>query len=252
MDLNADEDSDVVSSLGHTSAKASKASHRRVWSVGVGGAVELNKLKKEQEVKILHSELEKQSRALEESQEETQLAARIGQSLLLQKQQLDYEMEDKVSALTQRCGDATSQVQELDAKYKSATVQCRQLDQLRVQHELQIEDLTDKSALKTLKDELVHARAKTIEASAQNTHLMTEVEELKKRVVDLKQVNGKLNADLGKVNLHLGELGDSNRELELQVSELTERLQSAVVDADKFVALQAEHGTTVKAWKEAV
>ncbi|RHY68703.1 hypothetical protein DYB30_004274 [Aphanomyces astaci] len=50
-------------------------------------------------VKILHSELEKQSRALEESQEETQLAARIGQSLLLQKQQLDYEMEDKVSAV---------------------------------------------------------------------------------------------------------------------------------------------------------
>ncbi|RHX99987.1 hypothetical protein DYB37_004178 [Aphanomyces astaci] len=75
------------------------ASHRRVRSIVVGGPIELNKIKKEQEVETLHSELEKQHKALEVSLEETQLAARIGQSLLLQNQQLDYEMESKLTAV---------------------------------------------------------------------------------------------------------------------------------------------------------
>ena len=51
-------------------------------------------------VEVLHNELQKQSKALEESQEEAQLAARIGQSLLLQNQKLDYEMESKFSEVS--------------------------------------------------------------------------------------------------------------------------------------------------------
>ena len=45
----------------------------------------------------LQTELAKQSKALEVSQEETQLAARIGQSLLEQNQQLDYELKATLS-----------------------------------------------------------------------------------------------------------------------------------------------------------
>ncbi|ETW03240.1 hypothetical protein H310_05637 [Aphanomyces invadans] len=245
------EDSDVVGTLGMRPSKVSKANHRRVWSVGVGGAVEYDKLKKEQEVNILHSELEKQSKALEESQEETQLAARIGQTLLLQKQQLDYELEDKLSTLTQRCDTAEAQVRVLEGKYHTATEQWRKLDQLRVQHEVEIEDLANKSiastsALKSLREELVYTRAKVAEASARNVHLASEVDELKKRVVELKQVNSKLTVDLGTANARLGELRDANQELDGQVTKLNNQLEIALIDATKYEALQTQHASTVE------
>ncbi|CAK4077374.1 unnamed protein product [Aphanomyces euteiches] len=97
------EESEVVGSVDVSPSKQTKASHRRFWSVGVGGQEELQKIKKEQEVEILHSALEEKNKALEQSHEEAQLAARIGQSLLLQNQQLDYELEDKISQVLCYC-----------------------------------------------------------------------------------------------------------------------------------------------------
>ncbi|EQC32314.1 hypothetical protein SDRG_10061 [Saprolegnia diclina VS20] len=113
MDSTSDEDRDEVSALVHPTT-AAKRSHRRVKSIGVGGRLELAKISTDQKVEILETELQRQSKALEEAQEETQLAARIGQSLLLQNQKLDYEWESKLATMTKQHSDDTARLQVLE------------------------------------------------------------------------------------------------------------------------------------------
>ncbi|OQR85580.1 hypothetical protein ACHHYP_11667 [Achlya hypogyna] len=125
------EDHDEVGPLVHPKPMV-KPSHRRVWSIGMGGAIELDKITKDQKVEILQTELERQSKALEESQEETQLAARIGQSLLIQNQQLDYEWEAKLAkTLTKELTTLHHDYKQLESARLRTDVE---LDHLRLQN----------------------------------------------------------------------------------------------------------------------
>ncbi|KAF0742873.1 hypothetical protein Ae201684_002269 [Aphanomyces euteiches] len=264
------EESEVVGSVDVSPSKQTKASHRRFWSVGVGGQEELQKIKKEQEVEILHSALEEKNKALEQSHEEAQLAARIGQSLLLQNQQLDYELEDKISQLTAECDDAKAQVKELEVKLQEANHQCRTLDRMRQQHEQELESLRDgniatKVALKALKDELTHAKDKA--NATQTAHEQSfeqvrcvakcfistdgfQVEQLKSRLVELKQLNSKLSAEMTMFQLQADELKDANTELTRHVDELKSQSMQAAILSDKFQALQDEHLVAIQELEE--
>ncbi|KAF0686962.1 Aste57867_21254 [Aphanomyces stellatus] len=221
-----------------------KSNHRRVWSVGFGGEQELTKLKKHQEVEILQSELEKQSKALEESQEETQLAARIGQSLLLQNQQLDYEIQDKLTKLELRCEEAEANARAMELKWRESNQQCRMLDQLRIQHEHDIEgfvqDITaQKAELKALKDEVTTTKCGGETSPKPDNRQM--MDELKKRLVEMKQMNGKLQSDIDKLRVYTTEMEESNAELTARVAALGNQAAQSVLLGEKFTALQVEH-----------
>ncbi|KAH9136882.1 hypothetical protein AeRB84_018157 [Aphanomyces euteiches] len=249
------EESEVVGSVDVSPSKQTKASHRRFWSVGVGGQEELQKIKKEQEVEILHSALEEKNKALEQSHEEAQLAARIGQSLLLQNQQLDYELEDKISQLTAECDDAKAQVKELEVKLQEANHQCRTLDRMRQQHEQELESLRDgniatKVALKALKDELTHAKDKANATQTAHEQSFEQVEQLKSRLVELKQLNSKLSAEMTMFQLQADELKDANTELTRHVDELKSQSMQAAILSDKFQALQDEHLVAIQELEE--
>ena len=60
---------------------------------------------------MLHSELEKQNRALEESQEEAKLAAEIGQSLLLENQHMSAVMETTQHEMSSELSEAKNEIQ---------------------------------------------------------------------------------------------------------------------------------------------
>ncbi|KAH9113309.1 hypothetical protein LEN26_013179 [Aphanomyces euteiches] len=249
------EESEVVGSVDVSPSKQTKASHRRFWSVGVGGQEELQKIKKEQEVEILHSALEEKNKALEQSHEEAQLAARIGQSLLLQNQQLDYELEDKISQLTAECDDAKAEVKELEVKLQEANHQCRTLDRMRQQHEQELESLRDgniatKVALKALKDELTHAKDKANATQTAHEQSVEQVEQLKSRLVELKQLNSKLSAEMTMFQLQADELKDANTELTRHVDELKSQSMQAAILSDKFQALQDEHLVAIQELEE--
>ena len=82
--------------------------HRRARSIAVGGLTEQKQLEREKEVEILHDELEKQHRALEESHEDAKLAAEIGQSLLLQTQRMDEQIESSHQEVVRTLRDVLS------------------------------------------------------------------------------------------------------------------------------------------------
>ncbi|KAH9084355.1 hypothetical protein LEN26_020884 [Aphanomyces euteiches] len=217
-------------------------SHRRVKSIVVGGAIELNKIKKEHEVETLHSELEKQSKALEVSQEETQLAARIGQSLLLQNQQLDYELESKVAALTQRCEDAEQQVKVLERKLHDMAVLQRETElhrtkAMRENDALHYELTQAKAAVKPLKDELAktkedfHTAELNALRSTSKTHdLKARQDELVAKCADLTYENEMLNAQLS-------ELQDIRQESSVHIDQLVTSLEATT---QKHHELQAQ------------
>ncbi|DAZ99987.1 TPA: hypothetical protein N0F65_001991 [Lagenidium giganteum] len=80
---------------GRRSGKSNRSSHRRSQTIVAAGDLEMEQLEKHKEVEELHSELQFTSKALEESQEEAWLAARIGQTLLQRNHELDVESELK-------------------------------------------------------------------------------------------------------------------------------------------------------------
>lgn len=71
----------------------SRPRHRRSLSIGFAGEIDLAQLQKMKEVEDLYSELECKKKALEESQEEACLAARIGQTLLERNEEMNAEIE---------------------------------------------------------------------------------------------------------------------------------------------------------------
>ncbi|ETV71595.1 hypothetical protein, variant [Aphanomyces astaci] len=229
------------------------ASHRRVRSIVVGGPIELNKIKKEQEVETLHSELEKQHKALEVSLEETQLAARIGQSLLLQNQQLDYEMESKLTALKQRSDDAEGQVKILEQKLQDMMLLHREMDinhtKLVRENDLLVYELSQaKITIKPLKDELVKtkdelntAQLSALRSAADATELQTRHDTLKQRYIMLESENESLEAQLI-------DLRGNSHENDLRIDQLVEALANTTQNYDQvqsqFDFLSDKHAET--------
>lgn len=84
--------------------------HRRAHSIIGAGDLELSQILKHKTLEELASELVIKSRALEESQEEIELAARIGQTLLQRNQELDFEVESRTMALQNHAEHAAQEV----------------------------------------------------------------------------------------------------------------------------------------------
>ncbi|KDO32135.1 hypothetical protein SPRG_03352 [Saprolegnia parasitica CBS 223.65] len=230
------------------------AGHRRGHSIVVGGAMERHKLQKEHEVQRLQSVLEKQTKALEESQEETQLAARIGQSLLLQKQQLDYEIEDRVGSLTQRCEEAETHVKSLNAKVAELTAKYRALDlqHATALHELSAADAgaaTARCAAKALRDELASAKDDTRSLRRAQDDLLEEIAGLRERNIALVAETKQLHANRVALEQHCDDLRDVNHEQAQRVRQLEEAhamaLEALMDVQPKFKALQADHAQSV-------
>ncbi|OQR82000.1 hypothetical protein THRCLA_11226 [Thraustotheca clavata] len=195
--------------------RLTKKNHRRGHSVVVGGVAEMSKIQHKQEVESLHNKLELQSKALEESLEETQLAARIGHSLLLQNQQLDMEMDAKVSALTIQCEEAENQTERIEAKYRDLNGKYKELEglYLKTLHtytEQQEELVHNRSRIKSTRDEsskykdeikalkiscerhatdLIESRQLNAEKTVENDKLLVANQVLQQQLHDLKEVN---------------------------------------------------------------
>ncbi|OQR85393.1 hypothetical protein ACHHYP_11866 [Achlya hypogyna] len=221
----------------HDEQQLKLRSHRRGHSIMVGGASERHKLQKAHEVQILQSVLEKQTKALEESQEETQLAARIGQSLLLQNQQLDYEMEAKLAVMY---GD---KLQDLSAKY-------RELDTLHA-HSLDAEATAKNDALearalvRVLRDELGKSKDNAV-ALRQNA---VEIEALRVRNNELTDETARLRAGLNAMEQQSKDLREVNleqaqREVKLE-RQYTAALHQVQELRPQLEALKAEYQATL-------
>ncbi|EQC28365.1 hypothetical protein SDRG_13912 [Saprolegnia diclina VS20] len=230
------------------------AGHRRGHSIVVGGAHERQKLQKEHEVQRLQSVLEKQTKALEESQEETQLAARIGQSLLRQNQQLDYEMEDRVGSLTQRCEDAEAHVKSLSAKVAELSAKYRVLDlqHAKVLHDQSAADAdgaTARCVAKTLRDELASAKDDARFLRRAQDDLLTEIAGLRERNIALVAETKQLHAENTALQRHCDDLLDINHEQTQRVRQLEEAHAMAVEALlevqPKFKALQVNHAQSL-------
>ncbi|ETW01548.1 hypothetical protein H310_06203 [Aphanomyces invadans] len=231
------------------------ASHRRVRSIVVGGAVELNKIKKEQEVETLHSELEKQHKALEASQEEAQLAARIGQSLLVQNQQLDYEMESKLTALKHRSEEADQHVKMLEQKLHDMTLLHREKDlhhtQLIRENDALLFDLSQaKAAIKPLKDELAKAKDEVNVLQVATVRLQSDTTALETSNESFKRQCCKLEAERAFLVAQVSDLRDVSRENDVRIHQLTASLAAMTQKydelQDQFDFLSDKHAETTQ------
>jgi hypothetical protein len=123
-------------------ATISTHSHRRSQTIVVAGELERDHIQKSKAVEELHTELESKCKALEESQEEAQLAARIGQTLLQRNQEMGAEIESKAIELQNRAEGAEQIVRVLEKKLSLAVAQIRSLDMARTRVTLEAEQLT--------------------------------------------------------------------------------------------------------------
>ncbi|EQC25797.1 hypothetical protein SDRG_16345 [Saprolegnia diclina VS20] len=225
------------------------AKHRRVWSVGVDSATELEKIQKAHEMSSLQTELAKQSKALEESQEETQLAARIGQTLLAQNQQLDYELKATLSQATARADGAERHARVLEARLAEATTSCRAAESQCVRSAVEIEHLHgvqmtlestikqlthDSSLYKNERQLLIHAK----------THLLEELQALQADRDTLRTTNGRLSRELEALRVDLADRRDAADASERRVLELKTKLVGYDQVVARFEALQAHVLTT--------
>ncbi|KAF0688928.1 Aste57867_19532 [Aphanomyces stellatus] len=236
-------------------SKRVQTNHRRVKSIVVGGSFELEKIKKEHEVETLHSELEKQNKALEESQEETQLAARIGQSLLLQNQQLDYEMETKVATLKQKSEDAEAMVKAMEAKMHDMTLLHREMElnqtKLVRENECLVYDLTQlKATVKPLKDELAKTKDDLHLHQLHALRHTTDANDIKVQLDESQAHCAKLTAENETLVLQLNELQDMRQESDLHFDQMVASLETTTHELAElrvdFRELSEKHTDTIE------
>ncbi|KAJ0403183.1 hypothetical protein P43SY_005177 [Pythium insidiosum] len=175
--------------------------HRRSVTIVAAGELELEQLQRQRAVDELHDELESKSKALEESQEEALLAARIGQTLLQRNQEMGAEIESRAMELQERAESAEheAKMRSLEAARTRASLETAQVSQeledcrARVQVlELELARSRDESKRLTrardeLQDRLDSASEDLEAASKRQTQLQQQLQAKSRRIEELEQ-----------------------------------------------------------------
>ncbi|KAJ0407776.1 hypothetical protein ATCC90586_003278 [Pythium insidiosum] len=175
--------------------------HRRSVTIVAAGELELEQLQRQRAVDELHDELESKSKALEESQEEALLAARIGQTLLQRNQEMGAEIENRAMELQERAESAEheAKMRSLEAARTRASLETAQVSQeledcrARVQVlELELARSRDESKRLTrardeLQDRLDSASEDLEAANKRQTQLQQQLQAKSRRIQELEQ-----------------------------------------------------------------
>ncbi|TMW56513.1 hypothetical protein Poli38472_006523 [Pythium oligandrum] len=205
--------------------------HRRSQTIMGTGDVELEQLQRQIVLEALHAELESKNRALEECQEEAQLAARIGQTLLQRNQEMGAEIETQSMELLSRAETAELEVEVLEEKLVRAHHQIRSLEVARTKAVIEAEQLAQevedmRMRTNSLNAKLLRSQSEMVRYDHTKDKLSEELEAVRLRLEVKETMELQLRAELARKDERIHELEESERYNLLCISRLEIENQS--------------------------
>ncbi|KDO32144.1 hypothetical protein SPRG_03361 [Saprolegnia parasitica CBS 223.65] len=180
---------------------------QRFRTIGASRGHELTKLK--YDMQTLENELKKQGRALDESREEAQLAARIGKRLLVSKKKAEDDEKMRVYELEKRCEDAMMEAKAWETRYTDSKRAFAALDAKYVKATLELGTLRDEHSQLVVDHRTLRAECKILQSERDSRAIIETAHGLDWQAQDgkreLRTNNERLRDDIASCRAQINE-----------------------------------------------